>query len=209
MKQKVEIESSYKTQTGWLCLDFANTVGWHASANPEEKLIKYTDLINWSKQVGILSNDEAERLIRLANNKPAEAEKILEKARLIREAIYNIFLKVSHKLPVEQAGLTVLNKAISTMHARSKLIYKDNNFLWDWHSDKERLDFVIWPILRSATELMTSDALQRVGQCADEEGCGWLFWDSSRNKSRRWCDMQDCGNRAKARRHYHRAKSCT
>ncbi|UCG54310.1 MAG: CGNR zinc finger domain-containing protein [Dehalococcoidia bacterium] len=203
------MELRYKTKTGWLCLDFANTVDWHACANPEETLMTYTDLIDWSNQVGILSNEKAEKLIRIANNKPASAEKILEKARVIREAIYNIFSKVSHKLPVETADLTVLNKAVATMHSHSRLIPKDNNFLWDWHSNKERLDFVIWPILRSATELMTSDALQRVGQCADEKGCGWLFWDSSRNKSRRWCDMQDCGNRAKVRRYYHRAKSLT
>ncbi len=208
MAQTLEKESRYNTKTGWLCLDFANTVDWHACANPEEKLKSYTDLIDWSKQVRILSNNEAKKLAHIANNKPADAEKTLEKARLIREAIYNIFSKVSHDLPVETADLNVLNKAISTMHFHSRLISKDNKFLWDWHSNKEGLGFVIWPILRSAIELMTSDAFKRVGQCADEQGCGWLFWDSSRNKSRRWCDMQDCGNRAKMRRYYQRVKSC-
>jgi len=165
----LESESRYNTQTGWLCLDFANTVDWHACANPEETLKSYTDLIDWFKRVGILSNYEADKLACIANNKPADAEKILQKARLIREAIYNIFSKVSHQLPVGTADLTILNKAISTMHSHSRLITKDNKFLWDWHPNKERLDFVIWPILRSATELMTSDALQRVGQCADEK----------------------------------------
>jgi predicted RNA-binding Zn ribbon-like protein len=45
-----------------------------------------------------------------------------------------------------------------------------------------------------------------VGQCADENGCGWLFVDISKNHSRRWCDINDCGNRAKQRRYQQRAR---
>ncbi|MCB0153982.1 MAG: CGNR zinc finger domain-containing protein, partial [Anaerolineae bacterium] len=55
----------------------------------------------------------------------------------------------------------------------------------------------------SAAELLTSDRLNRVGQCAGES-CGWLFLDTTRNHSRRWCEMEHCGNRAKAKRHYRR-----
>jgi predicted RNA-binding Zn ribbon-like protein len=44
-----------------------------------------------------------------------------------------------------------------------------------------------------------------VRECSGDT-CGWLFVDTSRNHSRRWCDMEDCGNRAKARRHYLRRK---
>jgi len=45
-----------------------------------------------------------------------------------------------------------------------------------------------------------------VGQCADEQGCGWLFVDTSKNRRRRWCDINDCGNRAKQRRYQQRAR---
>jgi predicted RNA-binding Zn ribbon-like protein len=45
----------------------------------------------------------------------------------------------------------------------------------------------------------------RIGIC--EGGlCGWLFLDESRGKRRRWCDMNDCGGRAKARRYYDKHK---
>ncbi|PPK68291.1 CGNR zinc finger domain-containing protein [Actinokineospora auranticolor] len=50
-----------------------------------------------------------------------------------------------------------------------------------------------------ATVLITGEAA-RVKRC-DARECGWLYWDSSRNTSRRWCSMRVCGNRAKARRH--------
>ena len=63
---------------------------------------------------------------------------------------------------------------------------------------------MLGPVARSAAELLTSDRLDRLRQCESEKGCGWLFVDGSRNRSRRWCDMSDCGNRAKARRFHRR-----
>ena len=65
---------------------------------------------------------------------------------------------------------------------------------------------VLWPVVWSAANLLTSRILERVGQCADDRGCGWLFMDLSRNRSRRWCDMKDCGNRDKVRRYYARKR---
>ena len=65
-------------------------------------------------------------------------------------------------------------------------------------------DRILWPVARSAGELLISDKLDRVRQCADDRGCGYLFVDTSRNRSRRWCSMESCGNRAKAHRHYQR-----
>jgi predicted RNA-binding Zn ribbon-like protein len=55
------------------------------------------------------------------------------------------------------------------------------------------------PVVRSAVELLTSDAASRIGRCADE-GCAWLFLDTTRSGTRRWCDMKSCGNRNTVRR---------
>jgi predicted RNA-binding Zn ribbon-like protein len=201
-----EAESKYHTDTGWLCLDFANTVDWHASSNPEETINNYADLLNWAIKAGIISTDEGELLKEASEKKPARAQAIVDKAREIREAIYETLSSLSHGRPARKADLAIINQAIADMLSHSKLISKDNSFVWDWDSDRTELDFILWPIVKSATELMTSEALQRIGQCADEKGCGYLFWDTSRNKSRRWCDMRDCGNRAKARRFYKKTK---
>ena len=82
-----------------------------------------------------------------------------------------------------------------------------NNALnWTYTFEERKLDQMLWPIIRSAAELLTSDKLDRVCECPGEN-CGWLFIDMSRNRSRRWCDMKDCGNRAKARRHYRKTKA--
>jgi predicted RNA-binding Zn ribbon-like protein len=71
--------------------------------------------------------------------------------------------------------------------------------------DSPDLDRVLWPAVVSAAELLTSDDLGRVRECASER-CAWLFLDRSKNQSRRWCDMTVCGNRSKARRHYSRLR---
>ena len=59
---------------------------------------------------------------------------------------------------------------------------------------------------RSAAELLTSPDLPLVRECAGYD-CGWLFMDTTKNRSRRWCDMATCGNRAKGRRHYERRRA--
>lgn len=193
VKATIESESKYNTNTGWLCLDFANTVDWHASSNPEETINNYADLLNWAQKVDIITANEAKLLQDVSGKKPAETKVILNKAKEIREAIYETLSSAAHGRPARKADLVVLNKAIADTLSHSILVSKDNSFEWDWDSSTKELDFILWPIVKSAAELMTSEALHRVGQCADEHGCGWLFWDSSRNRSRRWCDMRDCG----------------
>ncbi|MGV3552361.1 CGNR zinc finger domain-containing protein [Rhizobium sp.] len=54
---------------------------------------------------------------------------------------------------------------------------------------------------RSALGLIASADTERLKICPN---CAWLFLDRSKNRSRTWCDMAVCGNRAKARLHYRR-----
>jgi len=200
------MDSKYNTKTGWLCLDFANTVEWHASSHPVESITNYSDLLEWSRQAGIVSNSAADMLKSRSEEKTVEAQKILREARELREAIYHIFSNTIHQHPLRQADLNILHKTIAEMSSHSRLTPHDSGFTWDWDYNADKLNFILWPIIISAVDLMTSEALQRVGQCSDEQGCGWLFWDSSRNRSKRWCDMRDCGNRAKVRRYYKKSK---
>ena len=78
-----------------------------------------------------------------------------------------------------------------------------DGFDWAWDGASDALDRMLWPIVWSAVELLKSDELAHVRECANDQ-CSWLFLDLSRNHSRRWCDMQSCGNLVKARRHYAR-----
>jgi predicted RNA-binding Zn ribbon-like protein len=190
--------------SGWLALDFANTAEWHASAHPEEKLTGYDKLVDWAKGHGVLTAAYARSLREQAAKRPTEAHSVLEKSIELREAIYHILADRIRKMPIRASDLRILNRAVADMMVHSQIVMKGNErFAWGWGDGQDNLSSILWPVVRSSVELLTSDdILKRVGQCADEKGCGWLFMDTSKNKSRRWCDMGDCGNRAKARRHY-------
>ena len=88
----------------------------------------------------------------------------------------------------------------------SQIVRTKNGYTWDTTGNKSRLDWILNPVSRSAAELLVSNELHNIKSCADP-ACGWLFLDVSRNKRRRWCDMQDCGNRAKASRFYRKKQS--
>jgi predicted RNA-binding Zn ribbon-like protein len=200
------MDTEYRTEAGWLCLDFANTMEWHASDAPLETLNTYADLVEWSTKRGIIADDAKNALLRRGEEKPVEAHAVLEKAREIRENIYAIFSDAAHGHAINVTDLKGFNKALGSALCHSRLAPHDGGLRWEWDFPPDRLDSVIWPVVKSAVDLMTSDAMKRVGECADEKGCGWLFWDTSRNRSRRWCAMKGCGNRAKVRRFYAKKK---
>ena len=190
-----------------LCLDFANTMNWHASEHPVEELRTYEDLVAWAEQRRLLTPTQAQRLRREAARRPAEAAAVLARAQTTREAMYELLVARAHGQPGAPAEVATLNAALAEALSHARLSVAADGFAWDWSgADPAALDQMLWPVVQSAVDLLTSPELDRVGQCADDRGCGWLFLDTTKNRSRRWCDMRDCGNRAKARRHYAKRK---
>jgi predicted RNA-binding Zn ribbon-like protein len=184
-----------------LCLEFANTAEWHASDHPLEELNSYTDLVAWAKRIGLVSRARAHRLDEMAARRPVEAAAVLEQAVELREALYRIFSAIAHGRTAEAADVTLLNGRLSESGGRLQIQQTTTGFAWRWQGDGNALDQMLWPVARSAAELLVSEDLARVKECADDRGCGWLFVDTSRNRSRRWCSMESCGNWAKVRRH--------
>ncbi len=187
------------------CLDFANSLEGRLTDHPRESLTHYAALVTWSQQAGILANDTAQSLTREAARRPAAAAVVFERGSALREAVYRIFSAVAHQRSPQTAALDLLNAVLGEALAALRIIPTPEGFTWGWTSDKRRLDRLLWPIAQSAADLLTSGELRAVRECAAPT-CGWLFLDTSRNHSRRWCDMKACGNRAKARRHYERKK---
>jgi predicted RNA-binding Zn ribbon-like protein len=197
-------ESDWDFESGKLPLDFSNTVEWHTSDHPGETLVSYADLVAWSEGAGLLTEQEVRDLLADAENHLAEASAALEKAIRLRDAIYRIFSAVARDKEPEGMDLAYLNKALTEVLVRMQVVPTSTGFEWGWAAYEGSFDRMLWPIVRSAANLLTSEELNRVGECADDRGCGYLFLDTSRNHNRRWCSMESCGNRAKARRHYKR-----
>lgn len=203
----VEREYLFELVGGRLCLDFVNTLnGSREIEETEEKLTSYAALVSWSRQAGELSEREARQLLKEAERRPKEAAKVVERAIALREAIYGIITTSANGVSPSKADLKILNDALSQAMARSEIKRTTSGFSWGWASDALTLDRMLWPVARSAAELLTSEEMNRARVC-EAGDCTWLFMDLSKNHSRRWCDMKYCGNRAKSRRHYERKRA--
>jgi predicted RNA-binding Zn ribbon-like protein len=189
---------------GALCLDFANTVGSHGGEEPQEHLLDYADLAGWGKHAGVLSAEEGRSLLARADRRPQEAFRVYTAAVSLREAIYGIFSAIATGSEPEATDIEALSLAFARAMSHAQILREPGqDYQWGWAGEQDDLERILWPIARSAAELLVSDRLDRVRTCGNVT-CGWLFVDMSRNRSRRWCDMSDCGNRAKARRFYQR-----
>jgi predicted RNA-binding Zn ribbon-like protein len=194
-----EIQSEAEKQhliAGVLCLNFANTLYGHGRTPIHEYLSRYSDLVVWSRRLGILSEDAAAYLIRLAARQPSEAWSVFHRAIALRETIFRIFTALADGQSPKAPDLSAINVARTQALAHSLIAAKPPGFSVAW-DDAAALDQMLWPIALSATDLLTATNLNRVRHCG---GCDWLFLDTSRNHLRRWCSMSECGNRAKARR---------
>lgn len=192
-------------------LDFVNTVGRRKSGLSKkgvrdyrevfesERLLDYGDLVEWSRQRKLLHGGEAKRLLAVAGKNPQQAEKVRRRGLILRETVYRLFKAVVEGWHPEASDLEKLNLELSIANKHETINYDGDGFGWKWSIGDESLDYMLWRVAQSAAELLTSGDLTRVRQCGGEN-CGWMFLDMSRNRSRQWCDMKDCGNLAKVRR---------
>jgi predicted RNA-binding Zn ribbon-like protein len=199
-------ESAWSFRAGHLALDFANTMDWHASDHPEELLNRYPDLVNWAHDFSLLTPEEARFLSAEAERRPEVAANTLEAAIALRDSIYRIFSAVAHNDQPAGADLASLKAQWGRAIASAQIVSHEKGFTWAWPGKPPALEQMLWPVSRAAVDLLLSESLSQVGQCADDRGCGMMFIDTSRNHSRQWCQMDTCGNRAKAQRHYQRKK---
>jgi len=190
-----------------LCTDFVNTVDWRNSkTRKKEKLHDFSALVSWSKQIGILEDKTAQILFKKALKQPNKAEQIYEKTIELRELLYRIFSSMITTGQASNHDLSIFNKYLADSMGKSCCLSSSNNgFVWSFCSGTDSMDLFLDPIIKSAADLLVSPHIKRIKKCADD-ACGWLFVDMSRNNSRRWCSMKDCGNRAKAHRHYLRKR---
>lgn len=188
-----------------LCLHFTNTVEWRGSEKPDERLNGYSDLARWGREQGLLSEGEAEDLLAVAQGSLERAAEVLGQAIALREAIYRIFSAAHAGRSSAAEDLALLNSFCARAVADSRIRATAEGFARSFSIGEGCLERPLYPVAISALDLLFHGDLTRVKPCSDRT-CGWLFYDKSRNKSRCWCAMESCGNRAKARRHYQRVR---
>ena len=184
---------------GHPALDFVNTVGgWSSERAREDKLETFQDLARWAALAGLVDRAGAATLTRLARGQSRQAGKVLDRARALRGVLHRLFNCAVENRHPRAADLETLQVELRIASQHQALAASAGAFQWTWDK-RPALDSVLWRVSQSAADLLTSPDVARVRRCAGED-CGWLFLDISRNHSRQWCDMKDCGNLAKERR---------
>jgi predicted RNA-binding Zn ribbon-like protein len=206
MEEKTKEDQIFDLTSGLLCLDFANTVDDRTDEHPQELLVGYDDLVAWSRQTQVLTEQEARELLKKAKKQHTETNKVLNRAVEVREAIFRIFKAVAESESPEDEDLVLLSTVVAEAQKHARIVWDAHGFHWDWVGAGSELDCMLWPVVHSASDFLISDELDTVRVCASDT-CNWLFIDTSKNHSRRWCNMKSCGNREKARRFYSRKKS--
>jgi predicted RNA-binding Zn ribbon-like protein len=177
---------------GHLALDFVNTVGGlrNEPPNPDDEYLEsYEDLATWCARLGLITKREAASLKAAGRRDEKAARRALRRAKELRELIYPIFRALADDRDPSDELLDRLRDEERAALTHASLEPSGTTMEWSWPAPRELTD-PLRPIVHAAVELLTEGPLDRVKTCGN---CRWLFLDQSRNHSRRWCSMDECG----------------
>lgn len=186
-------------------LDLVNTLDHRFRDEPPvELLLDYEALLSFARQSGILDPGQVRAL--KTSVKPQAAARALSSARELREALATVLYGNLEGHPPPASAIRTLERHFLASEQHRELRWQEGatsgrrpGMTWQWAAAQKDAEFPVWILAALAGELMLSDALQRVSAC-EADPCRWLFLDTSKNHTRRWCNMKICGNRMKARR---------
>ena len=182
---------------GHLALDFINTVAFRADPGRKaDHLQRAEDVHRWASQAHL--PDRA-----AINSGPRVGTAALRHIRAVREELFAVFHAIASGDPIPADTLGRVGNALHECCAKRRLSTDRAGVRWAWRASARPTDYLLYPVLTTATDLLTSPSRGLVRQCEDAD-CGWLFLDRSNARKRRWCSMADCGNRNKVRNYYRR-----
>jgi predicted RNA-binding Zn ribbon-like protein len=195
--ERTEIRT-FELVGGHPALDLVNTLDWRFREEKLEELITdYRDLVRFAEQSGLMSNAQARRLIR--NTSESKGAQVVGAVRELREAAAQVLYAALDDDDAPASAVAQLESCFKAARKSQRLHRAGARLAWELPLSASLPELPLWLLALSAAELMTSDEMERVRACGNLE-CRWLFLDSSKNHTRRWCDMKICGNRMKARR---------
>jgi predicted RNA-binding Zn ribbon-like protein len=172
---------------GDVALDLANTVnGLRDGELDQDFLATPADVAEWAVHAGVV--------VAL----PAVDARVHAQVRELRDAVYAVFRAIAEGRDADPAALAVLAELHAAAIARARLVPAGDRYDLAWDGE------VLGPLAAAAVDLLRHGPLDQLKLC---DGCPWLFLDGSRNQSRRWCAMNECGGRLKMRRYRARKRA--
>jgi predicted RNA-binding Zn ribbon-like protein len=182
---------------GALALDFTNTSSGRGSPTHQEHLRDFETLVQWIEHARVVTPADCTYLRDAAAREPKRATAIFRRALAVRELIWQIGEALADRRPIPPAWLAELTAAHAKNLPFAEMKWRDDLFIWTWDPRKDIEAAILGPITLSALSLLMEKDVLRTKRCEGKE-CGWLFYDVTRNRRRRWCEMRVCGERAKA-----------
>ncbi len=184
-------------------MTFVNAGPRQAGSAQRNPFASYADLLAWGIATGTLSRADATRLEAVAAERPGLASGVVRRARTLAGRLRRILLACAAGAIPDAADLEALNADLRAALAARQLIGVRGGCRWSWDAaGGDDLDRVLWPVLESASELLTAETVGKVRECA-AEGCDLLFVARGGGKPRKWCSPA-CRNRETSSRHYQR-----
>ena len=191
-------DQPFQLVAGHPALDLVNTLDWRFRDNgPEELLASYDDLLRFSAESGLLSGKQIRAILRESTQ--AAAADALVSCRELREAAAEIFYAAVDSRTPPGSQIKIIERFFMQACQRQRLAWSGSRLAWDWPASECSPDLPVWMLSIRSARLMLSDEMRLLRAC-EKPDCRWLFLDTSKNHTRRWCEMKVCGNRMKARR---------
>ncbi|WP_109489052.1 CGNR zinc finger domain-containing protein [Occallatibacter savannae] len=191
-------DRAFDLSGGHPALDLVNTLDWRfRESGPEELLADYSDVLRFCEQSAVLTSMEARRLVRTVPE--SKGAKVLAQIRELREAAAELFYAAIEGTSPAQSSVRRLEEYFAPARAKQTTRWTGEKLEWVLEQTSEAA-CPLWLLSLKTAELATSEQMSLARQCGSEE-CRWLFIDTSKNHTRRWCNMKICGNRMKARRY--------
>src|SRR5438132_10813066 len=150
---------------GALCLDFVNTVDPRHATDRWDYLTDYAAFLDWSTYAGGIQGSEARRLGRAALGRDSAITEIMNRVLHLRESLYRLFASIAERRPLPRGALESLNAELAEAQANAEIVHSRGGFTWGWSADPLRLDRALWPIARSAADLLVAGDLERIREC--------------------------------------------
>ena len=190
---------------GELAFDFTNTSSGRGWPTHQEHLRSAENVAEWACHAKVINPEEAASLKERLAGDEKFARRLLARALDLREALYRIGVEVAAGRSAPASEVDRVAKEHAACLACARLAPEGARYVWTWAPLETPIEAVLGPIALSALATLSQADLTRIKQCEGEK-CGWLFFDTTKNKSRRWCEMEICGNRAKQKRHSARVR---
>jgi predicted RNA-binding Zn ribbon-like protein len=193
----------FQLVAGHVALDLVNTLDDRFSeAGSLELLGSYEDLLRFAIQSELLTERQVKKL-KSAEATKAERGMVLIQVRELREALAEVAYAQFEGREISAAGLALLEERFKQAAQHRVLSAEQSQIAWGWRGLGRQVAAPLWLLAQASADLLLSNQVAQLRSCASDT-CRWLFLDTSKNHTRRWCDMKVCGNRMKARKFHAR-----